>query len=57
MAKFVSNVKNPYTFKEKNIKKDFKTGQFVSTSKAGSAPMFRNHTASTAGRKVTFKHV
>lgn len=57
MTKFVSNVRNPYACKEKNTKKEITAGQFVPSSKAGSAPIFRNRTASITGRKVTFKHV
>lgn len=55
MTKFVSNSRNPYAVQTKN-EKNLK-GQFVSKSKARTIHIFRNNTANTTGRKVTFKHV
>lgn len=57
MTKFVSNSKNLYAVQTKDDKKEHVKGQFVSKSKAGTIHMFRNNTANTTGRKVTFKHV
>lgn len=51
MTNFVSNVRNPYASKEKDTKRKIKAEQFVSTSKAGAAPMFRNRTASIQEEK------
>ncbi len=53
--KFVSAEKNPYALKRENTK--VKPGEFVPSSKAGTAQMFRNNTMHITGRKVTFKHV
>lgn len=57
MTKFVSNSRNPYAAQIKNEKKESTKGAFVSKSTAGTIHMFRNNTANTTGRKVTFKHV
>ncbi len=55
--KFISNSKNPYEMHAEDNKKENKKGEFISKSKAGTIHMFRNNTANTTGRKVTFKHV
>ena len=57
MMKFISNSKNPYEMHVEDNKKENKKGEFISKSKAGTIHMFRNNTANTTGRKVTFKHV
>lgn len=57
MTRFVSNSRNPYAVQTRDEKKENVKGQFVSKSKAGTIHMFRNNTANTTGRKVSFKHV
>lgn len=57
MTKFVSNSRNPYAVPTKDEQKGNVKRQFVSKSKAGTIHMFRNNTANTTGRKVTFKNV
>lgn len=57
MTKFISNGKNPYALEEKDDNKENVKGRFVSKSKTGTIPMFRNNTAHLTGRKVTFKNV
>ena len=57
MTKFISNSRNPYVVQIKDEQKGNVKGQFVSKSKAGTIHMFRNNTANTTGRKVTFKNV
>ncbi len=57
MTKFLSNSRNPYAEKTRDEKKENVKAKFVTKSKAGTIHMFRNNTANTTGRKVTFKHV
>lgn len=57
MTKFLSNSRNPYAEQTRDEKKENVKAKFVTKSKAGTIHMFRNNTANTAGRKVTFKHV
>lgn len=38
-----------------NIGKEFKPGDIISTSKIANAPLFKNRTADTEGRKVVIK--